>query len=208
MRTISVKEAAGDLADTIARVRGDRQPLGIGGNGVAEVVLMPAVELDRLQKSAVGSSSRNFFERVGRMAGFGYWEWDEIADCCADCTEELARIFGVTVNEYRNIMNSTRAWLDRIHAEDRGRVEKTVLESRSLNCGYDVEYRLLRPDDSVLNVRAVAEPILDDDGRMIWSTGILQDLTEQRRMERELHHSRGLLEERVRERTADLRNSN
>ena len=208
MRTISVKEAAGDLADTIARVRGDRQPLGIGGNGVAEVVLMPAVELNRLQKTAAGNSSRNFFERVGRMAGFGYWEWDEIADCCADCTEELARIYGVTVDEYRTIMNCTQAWLDRIHVEDRGRIEQTVFENRGRNCGYDVEYRLLRPDDRVLNVRAVAEPTLDGNGRMIWSTGILQDLTEQRRMERELRRSHGSLEERVRERTAERRSSN
>ena len=208
MRTISIDEAGGNLADTIARVAGERQPLGIGNNGIAEVVLVPAAELERLRKFAAASPARTLFDRAGRMARLGYWEWDEIADHCADCSDELARIYDLTVDEYLKLMNCTQAWLDRIHVEDRDRVERAVLDCRRRNSGFDLEYRLLRLDGTVLNVRQVAEPILDDKGRMIWSTGIVQDLTEQKRLELELRHSHDVLEERVRERTAELRASN
>lgn len=193
MRTISVDEAGGNLADTIARVVGERQPLGIGGNGIAEVALVPVPELERLRQIAASNPARILFDRAGRMARLGYWEWDEVVDCCADCSDELARIYGVTADEYRKIMNSTQGWLDRIHCEDRERVERVVIDSRDCNSGYDVEYRLPRDDGTVLHVRAVAEPVLNDNGRMIWSTGIVQDITERKRAEHELTESEALL---------------
>lgn len=208
MRTISIDEAGGNLADTIARVAGERQPLGIGNNGIAEVALVPASELERLRKIAASSPARILFDRAGRMAQMGDWEWDEVADCCADCSNELARIYGVTVDEYRKTMNCTQAWLDRVLPDDLARVEQALAESYSRNRGYDVEYRLLRGDGTILHVREVSEPVFDDNGRMIWSTGIVQDLTEQKRLELELRHSHDMLEERVRERTAELRASN
>ena len=201
MQTISVDEAGRNLADTIARVAGSRQPLGIGDNGSAEVALVPVAELERLQEVAasptgalrVAAPAEALFDRAGRMARLGYWEWDEIADRCAECSEELARIYGVTPAQCMERMKSMQGWLDWVHPDDRARLEQLVIDSRGRNSGYDVEYRLLHDDGTVLHVREVAKPVLDDNGRMIWSTGIVQDITEQKRAERELRESEALL---------------
>lgn len=201
MQTISVDEAGRNLADTIARVAGSRQPLGIGDNGSAEVALVPVAELERLQEiaaSAIGASrvaapAQALFDRAGRMARLGYWEWDEIADRCAECSEELARIYGVTPAQCMERMKSMQGWLDWVHPDDRARLEQLVIDSRGRNSGYDVEYRLLHDNGTVLHVREVAEPVLDDNGRMIWSTGVIQDITEQKRAVRELKESEALL---------------
>ncbi len=193
MLTVGIDEASRNLADTIARVTGDRQPVGIGENGSAEVMLVPAAEFARLQSIAASSPAQALFNRAGRMAGIGYWEWDEIADRCVECSGELARIYGVSDDEYRKITSNTQSWLNCIHADDRDCMERTIADSRNRISGYDVEYRLLRPDGSVLYVHEVMEPVLNDAGQMIWSTGVVQDITEQKRAERELRESEAQL---------------
>jgi prevent-host-death family protein len=201
MQTISSDEAGRNLADTIARVAGGRQPLAIGEKGKAEVVLVPAEELERLQNieaassgaSRVSAPTQALFDRAGHMAKLGYWEWDEIAYRCTECSEELARIYGITQAQCLERMTSMQAWLDWVHPDDRAYIEKVEIDSRARNSGYDVEYRLQRDDGTVLHVREVAEPVLDDTGRMIWSTGIVQDITERKRAEHELKESEALL---------------
>jgi PAS domain S-box-containing protein len=201
MLTISIDEAGRNLGDTIARVAGDRQPLGIGENGNAEVVLIPRAELERLQKiaaAAAGASrepspTQAMFDLAGRMARLGYWEWDEVTDRCMVCSEELGRLYGMTVDEYLKLMNCTRAWLDRIHPDDRARVEMAVNESRARGGGYNLEYRFRRGDGTELHVNEISEPLLDENGRMVWSTGFVQDITEKKRAERELKESEAML---------------
>lgn len=193
MLTVGIDEASRNLADTIARVADDRQPLGIGENGSAEVVLVPAAEFARLQGIAASSPAQALFDRAGRLAGVGYWEWDEITGRCAGCSEELARIYGVTSPRYLERLNSMQSWLDFVHPDDRAYAEMVESDARDRNVGYDVEYRLQRPDGSVLHVREVVEPVLNDAGQMIWSTGIVQDITEQKHAERELKETEAQL---------------
>jgi PAS domain S-box-containing protein len=176
MLTIGIDEASRNLADTIARVAGDRQPLGIGENGSAEVVLIPAAELARLRNIAASSPAQALFDRAGRMAKLGYWEWDEIAYRCVECSEELARIYGITQAQCLERLTSMQAWLDWIHPDDRAYIEKVEIDSRARNSGYDVEYRLQRDDGTVLHVREVAEPVLDAEHELKESEALLRSI--------------------------------
>jgi PAS domain S-box-containing protein len=133
------------------------------------------------------------FDLVGRVASLGYWEWDEVKDRGIICSEELGRLFGMGVNEFLKVMDCTQAWLDRIHPEDRARVERVVTDSKSRNDGYNLEYRLRRSDGTELYVNEISEPLLDDDGRVIRSIGFVHDITEKKRAERELRESEAML---------------
>jgi PAS domain S-box-containing protein len=84
-------------------------------------------------------------------------------------------------------------WLEAVHPDDRQRVERAVV-AQQIPGGYDEEYRIIRPDESVRWIRDRAFPINDTEGRVYRVTGIAEDITE-----------RKLAEEKIRATSAQLR---
>lgn len=193
MLTIGIDEASRNLADTIARVAADRQPLGLGEDENVEVALVPVAELERLRKFAAEDGAWDLFDRVGRMAKLGYWEWDEIGDRCVACSEGIARLFGVSADEFIRRADSVRTFLKWIHPDDRADVEFEMAGSARNKCAYEIEYRLVRDDGTVVDVREVGEPLLDADGRVVRFAGIVQDITDRKQAEREVREREALL---------------
>lgn len=64
---------------------------------------------------------------------------------------------------------------------------------------------LLRKDGSRFWASGVTTPLCDDAGRLIGFAKVVRDLTERKRFEDELTQAKAMLEERVRERTSELR---
>src|SRR6266446_1616171 len=54
--------------------------------------------------------------------------------------------------------------LQRVHPEDKARVQENIHLAASEGKGCDLEYRLLMPDDSVKHVHVVAHAVKDDPG--------------------------------------------
>lgn len=193
MLTISIDEASRNLADTIACVAADRQPLGLDEDGNVHVALVPVAELERLRKFAAEDGARDLFDRVGRMAKLGYWEWDEVGDRCVACSEGVARLFGVSTDEFIRRADSVRAFLKWIHPDDRANVELEMTGYAQNKSAYEIEYRLVRDDGTVVDVREVGEPMLDADGRVVRFAGIVQDITDRKQAEREVREREAML---------------
>ncbi|MFA4973017.1 MAG: PAS domain S-box protein [bacterium] len=71
-------------------------------------------------------------------------------------------------------------------------------------CSYDGPYRLpSAAGDAAVSLRTV--PLLGADGEIAGALGLLEDVTDRKRMEAEIRRARDELEERVRERTEELR---
>lgn len=189
MQTIGIDIAGGDLAEALANVRDRRERVRIEDDHGVCAALVPIEDLELLEslKAEPSNGEATHFPGalIERMAKLGYWEWDEIADRCIGCSAELGRLHGVTSEEYVRRMNSTQAYFDWVHPDDRARIQEVLAEARNNAAGYEVEFRLLRDDGTELEVREVAEPVLDKSGRMIRSVGFLQDIGEQKRVERE-----------------------
>jgi diguanylate cyclase (GGDEF)-like protein len=93
-------------------------------------------------------------------------------------SETLPALLGLPGKE---IVNSTRRWLDLIHPADRDRFRAAALQGKADGSRQEVEYRLWRSDSSWLHVRQVMEPIpgkADSRGRLRWFN-TLQDITQQ-----------------------------
>ncbi len=73
-------------------------------------------------------------------------------------------------------------WLDTVHPEDRDRVWHVWDTNRVAGRGFQVEYRLRRPDGRWRQVLSRAVPIPDEDGRIGEWIGVLTDVTEERRL--------------------------
>ena len=145
-----------------------------------------------IQKPGAGLALRDsevLLRHAVQMANLGYWIWDDRENRCIYCSEQLARICGLTVEEYLSKHSSYGAWLDRIHPEDRERFDEVLSDAVRLKKPYEIEYRVRWPGSGVRYLREAGEPVLDDQGELAHTIGILQDITEAKRIEEALRES-------------------
>lgn len=70
-------------------------------------------------------------------------------------------------------------WLDAIHPKDQGRVREAFAIQQQ-GGQYSVEYRVVRPDDSIRWILDRGFPIFDEAGRVYRVAGVAEDITERR----------------------------
>ncbi|MEA2569087.1 MAG: hypothetical protein QOI24_1088 [Acidobacteriota bacterium] len=85
-------------------------------------------------------------------------------------------VFGQSRN---GLYEDSNVIFDVIHPQDRERVREVFANNRE--CGFEVEYRILRPDGSLRWIRDRGFPIRDAKGRVYRLAGIAEDITERRR---------------------------
>ena len=78
-----------------------------------------------------------------------------------------------------------QSWLEAIHPEDRERVR--VAASTKQTAGeYDEQYRVVRPTGEVRWIRDRAYPVRNENGQIYRTVGIAEDITERKRLEKEI----------------------
>ena len=90
-----------------------------------------------------------------------------------------------------SLFKDPRSWLAAIHRDDRDRVSRIAERDRAT--GFDIEYRIVRPDGTIRQIRDRAFPIRDQIGPHYCVAGIAEDVTERRQMEDQLRQSEQLL---------------
>jgi PAS domain S-box-containing protein len=100
---------------------------------------------------------------------------------------------------YERIWNRSRddlhenpsEWTDAIHVEDRAWVRRTFAEKASTG-EFDEEYRILLPDGSIRWIHDRGFPVRDKRGNIIRVAGIAEDITHEKVLKNQLHHSQRL----------------
>jgi PAS domain S-box-containing protein len=85
----------------------------------------------------------------------------------------------------QSLYASPMTWMDSIHPEDRERVRKTALIDQVAG-RYNEEYRIMQPDGSIRWIHDRAFPIRGASGIVYRIAGIAEDITEHKRLEREI----------------------
>jgi signal transduction histidine kinase len=75
--------------------------------------------------------------------------------------------------------------MDSVHPEDRERIRQAA-HTKQITGQYDEQYRIVCPDGSLRWIHDRAFPIRDDNGEVCRIAGIAEDITERRRMERQI----------------------
>jgi len=136
-------------------------------------------------------------QRVGRI---GSYEFD-IASGRWSSSATLDEIFGIG-SEYARDVNG---WLALMRPGVAQNMAAYLQEIMAQKKRFEKDYQIIRPCDRVERwVSGKGELILDSQSRPIRLIGTIQDVTERKQAEQELHRLNVELEERVRARTAEL----
>lgn len=167
MALFTRKELSESAIATLARIA-DSLALGIQAKW-AETVLRESEE-----------RFRQLTENISEV----FWMTDPANKEVLYVSPAYTTIWGRASND---LMEKPWSFFDAIHPEDRSRVLKVVQAESALP--YELEYRIIRPDDSIRWIRDRGFPVHDAEGSVIRIAGVAEDVTEKRQLETELHHS-------------------
>jgi PAS domain-containing protein len=124
---------------------------------------------------------REFRRReFSKMLKLGIWEWDEQANKPISYSRELADVIGIDATELKALSNNPEQLKKIVYPEDREFYLEN-LDSRSiLRPGeYHVyDYRVITRSKETRHFREYEQGVFDDDGELVSSFGMVQDITE------------------------------
>ncbi|MCZ7563165.1 MAG: EAL domain-containing protein [Burkholderiales bacterium] len=125
--------------------------------------------------------SEAHFRALAENAPFVFWVVDLPSRCHVYVSPGYARVWGRPLAE---LEADPASWRRALHPDDRERVLNAMREAPT--DGYDLEYRIVWPDQSVRWVRDRAFSVRDAGGRPIRLAGICEDVTRRRAAEDDL----------------------
>lgn len=142
------------------------------------------------EKARFSEESLKLAAEVGRI---GVWEWNAEADIML-WDDRMMNIHGV---EKQFFSEKSAAWFTLIHEDDREKVKNTLLTCLSENRQFDMEFQIIKPDNTSVFVSAKAGIFSTGDGSGKKVVGVALDTTDRvladekrRKMETKLHQSR------------------
>ncbi len=167
--------------------------------GWAFVIISGFVVYLLVKKSQAAIEKKDrMLNETGNMAKIGGWEFDAETGK-GSWTNEVARIHDIDMKQLTNV----ELGLNFYHGEHRIAIEKAVKEAIAFGTPYELELELVTATGEKKWVKTMGYPIKED-GKVISVRGIIQDITESRKVADELAVYRKKLEDLVHDRTREL----
>jgi PAS domain S-box-containing protein len=140
---------------------------------VAAAVIARDVTEQRLAQASLAEVESRL-EEGEAMAHVGSWLWD-LRTGAVQWSGEFHRIHGVDPLEFDGTFEFH---LGRIHPADRDDVRAAMERSVESGTPFEGEYRVIRPDEEIRQLRVRAQPTIGSAGKSVGLRGIGQDVTE------------------------------
>jgi PAS domain S-box-containing protein len=137
-------------------------------------------ELVEKRTAELATSQERLIEAQS-VAHMGSWELDVVRDEIT-ASEEFYRLFDVAPEGIARFSQ----FVERLHPEDRERVQRDVADALQQDRPYDTDYRVKLGDDGWRNINARGSVFADTVGKAVRMVGTCLDITERKRVEEAL----------------------
>ena len=134
-------------------------------------------------------------------ASVGTWHWNLVTGSIT-WSPEHEQLFGLEPGTFDG---QYETFNERVHPDDRVRVNHAVQQALQQRTTYHLEYRVVWADGSVHWVEGKGEAVYDTANQPVQMSGTIVDITDRKRIETALHQANQTLEQQVQERTAELK---
>jgi len=147
-------------------------------------------ESERRRAESALRESEARFRQLAETIHEVFWLADPVENRIIYVSPAYEKIWG---RSREDLCNRRFAWLDGIHPEDRERVSQAISADPTMS-GYDQEYRIIRPDESIRWIRDKAFPVHNEAGQVERIAGVARDITLHREAVEALRESQRQLE--------------
>lgn len=203
----AIDEPAPGVEDEVLRLDGERVPvyfqiLPITDRGTRSLLVVLHDLTERKRMDAQLRHQALMIREAGELAHVGGWGFDP-ATGQGDWTPEAFRIHGLPPRPTISVAEG----LNFFCREDRPRIDAAVAAAAAHGTPYDLELQLDAADGARKWIRTICRPIVES-GAVVRVRGSIQDITDRKRTEEEIRALNAGLEQRVRDRTAELESVN
>jgi PAS domain S-box-containing protein len=162
------------------RKDGSRVPVMIGaasfeGSGDEGVSFVLDLSEQKRAEEALRRSEA-YLAEAQRLTHTGTWALDPSKLEHVYWSSEYYRIFGFDPATDRARRSAA---FERVHPDDRARLDSTVREAIRGKTNFDIYFRIVLPDGTEKHLRNVAHPVIDHSGEVVEMIGTSMDVTEQ-----------------------------
>lgn len=134
------------------------------------------------QRTAELTQTSERLELATSAARVGIWDWDVKNDILT-WDDTVCALFGITSDDFQG---NHAAFLQRLHPEDAGEVDRQILNALNGEKDYTNEFRVVLPDGALRYLRARASITYAPNNNAERMIGVNWDITESKRAELEL----------------------
>jgi PAS domain S-box-containing protein len=146
-------------------------------------LILDISEQEQAEQARRESEAR--FRQVTESIDEVFWLTDPTKNEMIYISPAYQRVWGRTSE---SLYAQPQSWLEAIHPDDRHRVRSAALTLQASG-GYNLEYRIVRPDGAVRWIHDRAFPIRDPDGRVYRIAGVAEDITIKHQLEDQLRQA-------------------
>lgn len=172
--------------------REPRRPTTRDQEIVEQITNLAGVAIQRTLAQEKLQRSEAYLAEAQKLTHTGSWAWDVRNQKVLYCSDEMFRIFGL---DPLQTLPTRKNFRQRLHPEDRDRVDKRFERSLRERVDSFDEYRVLLPDGTVKHINSSGHPILDEDGELIEFIATAVDVTERKKAELERRRLASLVEQ-------------
>jgi PAS domain S-box-containing protein len=189
---------------TVDWVRWEIRPWRKIDNSIGGIIIFSELITERKRAEEALRQSEYLLRESQRVGRIGSYELD-IASGRWSSSASLDEIFGIGSDYVKDV----NGWLGLMRPRVGGEMADYLHEIMAQKKRFEKDYQIIRPCDGVERwMSGKGELILDAQGRPVRLIGTIQDVTERKQAEQDLHRLNTELEERVRARTTELEAAN
>ena len=159
---------------------------------IEQITHLAGVAIERKLTQEALRRSEAYLAEAQKLTHTGSWVWDLRTRQATYLSDEWYRIYGL------DPANNLHAWderVQRIHPEDRNKLEEAINRAIADESGYELEYRLLLPEGEIKYLHVLGHPVVSASGDVVQLMGSVTDITERKNAEQALRRSEAYLAE-------------